>query len=156
MCGSGFMCHVHLWELVLASSIHQLCFYAHLQGQHHMYICVTTFECLFPVSRSSKLRNGDHTLYLWEVDRSHLKVSRVQKSYLKMPIVEQEIDKFMSILAGPATNNPNHATVRVVMGLETTPTLSIPTHHIIHPSTRADGVDDYFRYIYIVCEHQIR
>ena len=74
-----------------------------------------------------------------------MKVPRGQKASVKWPIVEQEKEKFMSILAGPPASNPSHTAVRVVMGLETT-----STEHIIHPSTSVDSTDDYFRCVTMV------
>ena len=103
---------------------------------------VSIFHTATVICRSSKLRTGDHTLFLWEVDRSQLKV---QKAFMKRPIVEQEEERFMSILAGPPANNPSHTAVRVVMGLETA-----STQHIIHPSTSVDSTEDYFRCVIAV------
>ena len=107
--------------------------------------CSFTFILLLLECRSSTLRSDDHTLFLWKADRSQLKVSKVQKTSLKLSILEQEEERFMSILAGPPANNPSHSSVKVVMGLETT-----PTQHIIYPSTSVDSTEDYFRCVTVV------
>ena len=83
------------------------------------------------------MNNDDYTLYLWEdigvIDKINQGFSSARKF-----ILEQENFKFMSILAGPATNNPTYTAVRAVVRIDYK-----PNHNIFYPSTHLSSREDF-------------